>query len=79
MEEDKVEVRNLVIDTNVIFSSLVKSEGITRIALVLLLNNKRTISFIPDTVIKEINRNIHLIARKARLQPNIFQLAMTNF
>ncbi len=76
MEEDKGEIKSLIVDTNVIFSSLISSEGPTRIALVLILNNSKVRSLAPDTIIHEINKHINLLERKAELPPNLLRLSI---
>ena len=48
MEENQEKTRNLVIDTNVIISSLIKTEGVTRIAFLLLVNNHSNKSMVVE-------------------------------
>jgi predicted nucleic acid-binding protein len=48
MEENQEKTRNLVIDTNVIISSLIKTEGVTRIAFLLLVNNPSNKSMVVE-------------------------------
>ena len=67
MEETKDKVR-IVIDTNVIISSLVSSEGITQAILSFLIGNRKVELLIPKNVYHEVKRYIGLISRKAKME-----------
>ncbi len=41
MEKNKRKIKNIIVDTNVLISSLVKSEGVTRATLILLFKQPR--------------------------------------
>lgn len=74
MEEDKEEIGNLVIDTNVIIASLIKSEGLTRAALVMLSRQPSVRMFMPKIFREEVSQHSDEIARKARLDSKILKL-----
>jgi predicted nucleic acid-binding protein len=67
MEEDQERPENVVINSNILFSSLIKEEGFTRAVLLFLKDNKKLKFLIPQTVVKEFRLNIGEIARKSKL------------
>lgn len=67
MEKNKKKAISIVVDTNVIISSLIKSEGITRAALVLLSKIPHVDLLTPKIFQQEIKRHIREISIKARL------------
>jgi predicted nucleic acid-binding protein len=76
MEEDQGKTRNLVIDTNVIISSLIKTEGVTRIAFLLLVNNSSNKVICPGIVVREIKSHENEIARRAHMDSKLLRTAL---
>lgn len=70
MEEDQERPKSLVLNSNILFSALIKEEGFTRAALVLLKENKAIKFFIPEAVSKEFKFYAGEIARKSGLTIN---------
>ena len=70
MEKNQEEYESVVINSNILFSSLIKEEGFTR-AIFLFLKGEKKIKFlIPSTVVKEFRLHIGEISRKSRLTIN---------
>ncbi len=69
---EKNEKIKIVVDTNVIFSALVKTEGITRLAISLLKQIKNIEIIAPREIINEIKIHRFEIARKAGINQKIF-------
>jgi len=65
MEEDEKEAGTLVIDTNVLISAMIRSEGITRLSLLFLANNPSNRLVCPEIAAKEVERHYAEIARRA--------------
>ncbi len=64
MEEAKV-IRTLILDTNVLISSLVRSEGITRVSLTILLHDENCEVLAPADVAEELRVHAQEICHKA--------------
>lgn len=64
MEEAKA-IRTLILDTNVLISSLVRSEGITRVSLTILLHDETCKVLAPADVIEELRVHAKEISHKA--------------
>ena len=70
MEESQKRAKAVVINSNILFSSLIKEEGFTR-AVLLFLKDATGLKFlVPKTVIKELRLNIGEIAEKSKLETN---------
>jgi len=69
MEEAK---KRIVVDTNIIFSSLIKEKGFTRGILVILKNQPDVELFAPKQLIDEVNKHKYEISRRVKLPVNIF-------
>lgn len=76
MEEDKIETKNLVINSNIILSSVVNREGITRNSLLLLTVSNFVKTYSPDTILREIKNHSEEISRKAGIDVKNFRLAI---
>lgn len=74
MEKNKEKIRRIIVDTNVIISSLVKSEGITRAALLLLSKQSSVKLLTPKIFYQEIKFHLGEIARKTKLDTDILLL-----
>jgi predicted nucleic acid-binding protein len=70
MEEDQEKPENIIINSNILFSSLIKEEGFTRAVLLFLKDNKKLKFMIPQTVVNEFRFHVGEIARKSRLTMN---------
>lgn len=64
MEEDKT-IRTLILDTNVLISSLVRSEGITRVSLTILLHDEKCEVLAPADVVEELRAHAQEVCQKA--------------
>ncbi len=64
MEEAKA-IRTLILDTNVLISSLVRSEGITRVSLTILLHDENCQLIAPAEVVEEISTHAQDVCDKA--------------
>ena len=73
MEEDIKKPESIIIDTNVLLSSLVKQEGYTQALLSIMLVQKDIKLVVPGTIKQEINAHIGEIARKSGLPLNIIR------
>ena len=72
MEEAKT-IRTLVLDTNVLISSLVKSEGITRHSHTILLPDQNCKVQAPAEVIQELRKYADEICDKASITKSLFE------
>ena len=64
MERFEKDAKNVVIDTNVIFSAMVKENGFVRGFLIFIKNVEKLNIFIPKLLLREIRMNKRYIARK---------------
>jgi len=69
MDEDNEKVKSVILDTNIILSSLVKEEGFTQAVLAILLSQKDIKLYIPSIAKEEIKLHLPEISRKSNL-PN---------
>jgi len=67
MAKNLKEIKSIIIDTNVLFSSLVKEEGYTQAILSILLSQKDIKILVPNSIKDEIALHIHEISRKSGL------------
>jgi len=67
MEEDQEKSQNVVINSNILFSSLIKEEGFTRAVLLFLKDNKKLRFLVPQTVVNEFKFHVGEISRKSKL------------
>ena len=67
MEEDQEKSQYVVINSNILFSSLIKEEGFTRAVLLFLKDNKKLKFLVPQIVINEFKLHAGEIARKSKL------------
>lgn len=65
--EEAQPIQTLILDTNVLISSLVRSEGITRASLTILLHREEQEVLVPAEVIQELRAHMKDIAHKARV------------
>jgi predicted nucleic acid-binding protein len=72
MEEAKA-IRTLILDTNVLISSLVRSEGVTRTSLTILLHNKNCKVLAPSDVVEELRKHAQEIRSKAGIAQPLFE------
>jgi len=70
MEEDQEKPKSLVINSNILFSALVREEGFTRAALLFLKDNTNMKFLVPKVVNDEFKFNVGEIARKSKLDTN---------
>ncbi len=75
MEEAKT-IHTLVLDTNVLISSLVRSEGITRAALTILLHDESYQVIAPADVVEELRVHAEEICRKAGITQELLEGAL---
>ncbi len=73
MEKDIKKPESIVIDTNVLMSSLIKQEGYTQALLSILLIQKDIKLAVPESIKFEMNTHIHEIARKSGLPVNVLK------
>ena len=66
MEEAK-SILTLILDTNVLFSSLVRSEGITRVSLTILFHDENCEVLAPADMVEELRIHAHEICDKAAI------------
>jgi predicted nucleic acid-binding protein len=64
VEEAKA-IRTLILDTNVLISSLVRSEGTTRVSLTILLHDQNCQLIAPAEVVEEISTHAQDVCDKA--------------
>jgi len=76
MEKNKRKYKNLILDTNVVFSSLVKSEGVTRAAIFLLFSDPKIRVYSPETIIKEIRKHYQTLGRKTGMSAKLISMAI---
>lgn len=76
MEKNQEKTRNLVIDTNVIISSLIKTEGVTRIVFLLLVSNPSNKVMCPEFAVREIKNHEDEIARRAHMNSKLLRTAL---
>jgi predicted nucleic acid-binding protein len=67
MEKNQKRATYIILNSNVLFSSLIKEEGFTRAVLLLLMRSEEFKFVIPKTVVNEFKLHAGEIARKARL------------
>jgi len=67
MEKNQKRATYIILNSNVLFSSLIKGEGFTRAVLLLLMRSEEFKFVIPKTVVNEFKLHAGEIARKARL------------
>lgn len=70
MEEDQERPKVVIINSNILFSSLIKEEGFTRAVLLFLKDTANLKFMIPKTVISEFKLHIGEISRKSGLTYN---------
>jgi len=78
MGKDKEKPKYAVINSNIIFSSIIKEEGFTRAALLFLKDISRLKFLVPKTVVTEVKLNIGQISRKSGLSHNTILAALEN-
>jgi len=67
MEENQERPKNIIINSNILFSSLIKEEGFTRATLLFLKEDASLKFLIPKKVIEEFGMHLGEISRKAGL------------
>ena len=67
MEESQENPKSMIINSNILFSSLIKEEGFTRAVLLFLKDNEKIKFLIPMIVVSEFKLHVGEIARKSRL------------
>ena len=72
MEEAK-SIHTLILDTNVLISSFVRSEGITRASLTILLHDERYEIIAPADVVEELRAHAQEICRKAGITQRLLE------
>ena len=77
MDEGVEKAQSIIIDTNVIFSSLVKREGYTQAVLSILLSQKDIKILVPSTIKTEILTHIHEISKKSGLPEPLLRNFLT--
>lgn len=75
MEEAKT-IHTLILDTNVLISSMVRSEGITRATLTILLHDENCEVIAPADVVEELSLHIPEICRKAGITQQLLEEAL---
>lgn len=75
MEEAKA-IRTLILDTNVLISSLVRSEGVTRIGLTILLHHWNYEVLAPAAVVEEVRAHAQEICHKANITQPLLDEAL---
>lgn len=73
MEEDIKKLESIVLDTNVLMSSLIRQEGYTQALLSILLVQKDIKLAVPECIRSEINTHMPEIARKSGLPVNVIR------
>ena len=71
MDKGSKKIESIVLDTNVIFSSLLKEEGYTQAILSILLSQKAIRLLVPSSIKEEIRMHLPEISRKSALPGNI--------
>lgn len=72
MEEAKA-IRTLILDTNVLISSLVRSEGITRVSLTILLHDENCEVLAPADLVEELRTHAQEICHKASITRSLLE------
>jgi predicted nucleic acid-binding protein len=75
VEEAKA-IRTLILDTNVLISSLVRSEGITRTCLTILLHDDNCKVTAPAGVVEELKKHIDEICDKSGIARPLLEDAL---
>jgi len=75
VEEAKA-IRTLILDTNVLISSLIRSEGITRTSLTILLHDENCQILAPADVVRELRTHTAEICNKAGIPQPLLQDAL---
>jgi len=75
VEEAKT-IRTLVLDANVLISSLVRSEGITRTSLTILLHNDDCTVTAPVDVVEELKEHVEEICDKSGIARPLLEDAL---
>ena len=75
MEEAKT-IRTLILDTNVLISSLVRSEGVTRTSLTILLHDENCNVSAPADVVEELKKHIEEICDKSGIARPLLDTAL---
>lgn len=79
MEKGISEIKSIVIDTNVLFSSLIRNEGHTQAILAILLTQRDIQILVPYTIKKELMHHRSEISRKSGLPINIIGEMLKKF
>ena len=72
MEEAKA-IRTLILDTNVLISSLVRLEGITRVSLTILLHDENCEVLAPADLVEELRTHAQEICHKASITRSLLE------
>jgi predicted nucleic acid-binding protein len=72
VEEAKA-IRTLILDTNVLISSLVRLEGITRVSLTILLHDENCKVLAPADVIEQLRAHAQEISHKASITRSLLE------
>lgn len=72
MEEAKA-IRTLILDTNVLISSLVRSEGITRVSLTILLHDENCEVLAPADLVEELRTHAQEVCHKASITRSLLE------
>jgi len=73
MDKSGEEIKSIILDTNIVFSSLVKEEGYTQAILAILLSQNVIEILSPSTLKTEIYKHINEISRKSRVPANVLK------
>lgn len=68
MEKSEEKIKNIVVDTNVVFSSLIKREGRTRAILSFLLSSNLLNFYSPKLMMDELKLHLPELIRKGRFR-----------
>jgi len=72
VEEAKA-IRTLILDTNVLISSLVRLEGITRVSLTILLHDENCEVLAPADLVEELRTHAQEICHKASITRSLLE------
>jgi len=72
VEEAKT-IRTLILDTNVLISSLVRSEGITRASLTILIHDENCEVLAPAEVVEELSTHAQEISHKGNITRSLLE------
>jgi len=75
VEEAKA-IRTLILDTNVLISFLVRSEGITRTSLTILLHDENCKVVAPADIVGELRKHIQEICNKSGIARPLLEEAL---